>query len=131
LYIATAYKRADVAAILLQSGPSLCNTPCAYGYTPLHLACANGSLDIVLLLLSFGANVNITDTRSGTTPLHIACLHGFDSIANELVDAGALLDVKDVDGQTPFDVAIHVGNQKLVDALLARCGPGAGTKSAV
>jgi len=47
------------------------------GYTPLHLACADGACDMVTLLLQKGKDVHISaKARDGSTPLHLLVHHG-------------------------------------------------------
>ena len=63
--------------------------------------------------LAAGADVNaIVDDW---TPLHNAAEYGQKEIGELLIEKGANVNTRDVDGETPLDVAIHPENSNDTD----------------
>jgi ankyrin repeat protein len=100
-----------------------------YGFQPLYYALVNGNKEIFTLLLDAGANIrdHVNEPRFGGTP------HGFNTylhhcikyqkdlfFAEELVRRGTLIDAPDVNGHTPFQLAVSQNNFTLADFLLSR-----------
>lgn len=113
-----AAKGADIPMmrLLLASGADF-TTPIDDHTTPLMgaagIGCVPGQwieperdvLEAVKLIVGeLKSDVNAENDRHETA-LHGAVCRGADSVVQFLVDRGAKLDVKDVEGQTPFDVA--------------------------
>jgi len=76
------------------------------GWSPLIIACYNGSKEVVEILMANGVNPNRSNLK-GTTPLMFAkdsYLRNRDfGILELLLNSGARLDLKDVHGKTIFD----------------------------
>ena len=71
-------------------------------------AIKEGDIEAVKQHLAAGADVNaIVDDW---TPLHNAAEYGQTTIAELLIEKGANVNTRDVDGETPLDVAIHPQN---------------------
>ncbi|WP_187146241.1 ankyrin repeat domain-containing protein [Candidatus Amoebophilus asiaticus] len=89
--------------------------------TPLHLAVINGTKKIVETLVSKGADVNARDNY-GNTPLHFAVGavgRGNKELIEVLVAKGANINAENNDGDTPLYQAIVIGNQAVIEVLLA------------
>jgi ankyrin repeat protein len=77
------------------------------GWTPLHLAVANGCLKIVELLIRAKADVNAKN-KWNRTPLFGAADNGSLGVAEVLLDVpGIEVNVRDDDGQTALDMALN------------------------
>ncbi|RUS34229.1 ankyrin repeat-containing domain protein [Jimgerdemannia flammicorona] len=77
------------------------------GFTPLHLAAANGYSETVAYLLKNGADVN-TQSVTKRTPLHLAAIEGFTKAAEELLKSDRIkINAMDKYWLTPLDVAIR------------------------
>ncbi|KAK7074366.1 hypothetical protein SK128_009451 [Halocaridina rubra] len=95
------------------------------GYTPLHVAVANGNEDIVKELIKFmkSRNRNTRDVfnvknNMRKTPLHFAARTGNLDILKVLLDAGVDVIAKDKDGYTALHVAIASEKDKVIQELL-------------
>jgi 26S proteasome non-ATPase regulatory subunit 10 len=86
------------------------------GWTPLHLAAANGQLDLCQMLLRHGANVEARDDM-GFTPLLRAARCGKREVCQLLMDHGADLEASARDGRGVCDVAHHMIAEWIESAL--------------
>jgi 26S proteasome non-ATPase regulatory subunit 10 len=104
---------------LLKNDPDLVLTKDENGFTPLHLAAANGHRDMVDLLLTTKADVNAKD-NSGSTPLHqAAAAQGEHSdIVEVLLARKANVDAADRQGLTPLHYALLADNPDVAKWLL-------------
>ncbi|CAB0030221.1 unnamed protein product [Trichogramma brassicae] len=101
-----------------------------YDDPPLHLALRRENPALSALLLQSGADPNLANAE-GLTPLHVVCrnefyrledvglLEGFFRICDEL-DLTVLVDIRDKLGQTPLQLAVAHGRQRLAEVLLRR-----------
>lgn len=87
------------------------------GKTALHLAVETQERGLVQFLLQAGARV---DARmlNGCTPLHLAAGRGLSSISSTLCEAGADSLLRNVEDETPQDLAEDV--RGIYSALLSR-----------
>ena len=113
----------EAVQVLLEHNANV-NSQNEDGETPLHYVLnfsSNGKfVDMVLLLLEHGADPNICNA-SHTTLLHLAS-SSYGSLetaraARLLISYGAKVDEKDVDGNTPFQVAASKGHHELMKLL--------------
>jgi ankyrin repeat protein len=115
-----AAKGADIPMMhLLLANRADFTTPIDDHTTPLMIAAGIGCVPgqwieperdvlqaVKLMVEELKADVNAENDRHETA-LHGAVCRGADSVVQYLVDQGARLDVKDIEGQTPLDVAIN------------------------
>ncbi|CAN0071266.1 unnamed protein product, partial [Scytosiphon promiscuus] len=96
-----------LAESLVDNGASV-NEADSQGYTPLHIAAAEGRVKIALLLLERGAD---KDSRSKLlqTPLHRAAYNLHTPIVRVLMDAGADPTIQDMYSNTPLVAALSEG----------------------
>lgn len=77
------------------------------GVTPLMLSLSKAHLDMAEKLLQYGADLGMADHR-GNTALHRAVQSKSTSIVKFLLSAGAPIDVRNVEGLTPFGLAMRL-----------------------
>lgn len=75
-------------------------------WTPIHLAAFDGHTSTVCALRDHGADLDAQD-RFLMTPLHGAAGYGQLGAVLVLLDAGASTKILNLDGQTPFQVAME------------------------
>jgi ankyrin repeat protein len=105
--------------LLIKNNPNLVLSKDEDGFTPLHLAAANGYKSMVEFLLSIKADVNAKD-NAGSTPLHqAAAADGEHSDIVELLLARkADVNAADKQGLTPLHYALLADNPDVAIALL-------------
>jgi len=90
------------------------------GWTPLMIACFNGSADVVKVLIEHGADVNGTNLN-GTSPIMYAKEYtlskGDFSCLKLLLENGATLNTLDIYNRTVFDYLDKVENAELYNYL--------------
>ena len=87
------------------------------GFTPLHLATANGNDDTVQALLEAGAPVDAV-CDEGLTPLLAASQHGYTSTCRLLCEHGADVERQASHGVRAIHLAAAEGHTETVQALL-------------
>lgn len=93
------------------------------GYTPLHMAASRGDYRMVRFILEWGIPADIR-SQDLMTPLHMAALNDLDDNNLETITAllkyGSHINAINIYRQTPLDLAIHYGNNHMVDFLKMR-----------
>ncbi len=114
-----AVKKNDVAEVrrLISANPNLVFSKDKDGFTPLHLAAANGYKEIAELLLVSNASVNARDNH-GSTPLHQAASGDHADLMELLLDHKADVNAVDENGLTPLHYAALADNVIGVKMLL-------------
>lgn len=91
--------------LLLDRGPTMVNTPCAEGRTPLIMAAEHDLVGIARLLLKRGAKVDATNSANRTA-LHIAASkEGSGEMVKLLLANGANANLPDAHGYTALGAA--------------------------
>ncbi|KAK9828950.1 hypothetical protein WJX72_002982 [[Myrmecia] bisecta] len=123
----TAAKLGDLEALrrLLEAGADV-NKQDARGITPLGVAVGFNKVPVIKELLAAKADVSLLDAKDNSV-LHYAAGYGRREAAELLLEAGASLDCRNVDGQTPVDVAELNREAKMV-AFESKSGQAAGSK---
>ena len=118
LNAACEYNFATICLLILSLGISV-NFKDENGWTPLLLACENGSWDCIThLMKSDTLDVNVVSIiPPGWTPLHAAVENEYMSIVHYLVSSGAVVDSKDGKGNTPLMLCALNGNTKIARYL--------------
>lgn len=113
----------ELVRILITEGNDP-NARNSIGQTPLHRASFYKKEFCAGLLIAGGAGINAQDNR-GDTPLHVAIQGGGDgtSVVEKLLSSGAKCDLRNLDGKTPYDVALECGRDSIVEKL-AKTGAG-------
>lgn len=107
LFEATINDQKETAKVLIAAGAKL-HLYDEHGWTPLHVAAANGKEDLVEALLVFlyqSPEPLNAKTRTGFTPLYLACEKGILSIVRLLLSTP--VDVNCANGQNQ-ETALHV-----------------------
>ena len=116
-----AVKNNDLAKVrgLIKDSPDLVFSKDEDGFTPLHLADANGYKEMAELLLANKADVNARD-NSQSTPLHQAVAAGGEhtDLLGLLITYKADVNAADTNGLTPLHYATLADNGKAVKLLL-------------
>jgi ankyrin repeat protein len=115
LHLAIYADAADIVKILLEHHADP-NAPSLHGEAPLHWAASLNQSKVVQALLSAGAKVDVrrdvdhSPCGSGDTdletPLHYAAHSGSIDAVRLLIDHGADVNAKDIDNETPLDLAM-------------------------
>ncbi|KAM5286364.1 NF-kappa-B inhibitor epsilon [Hipposideros larvatus] len=116
LHIATLQRNQPLLELLLENGADIDTQEGTSGKTALHLAVETQEQGLVQFLLHAGARV---DARmlNGCTPLHLAMGRGLSSISSTLCKAGADSLLRNVEDETPQDLAEELFSILLFDDL--------------
>jgi ankyrin repeat protein len=116
-----AVKNNDLVKVksLIKDSPDLVFSKDEDGFTPLHLAAANGYKDIAELLLASKADIEAKD-KSRSTPLHQAVASGAEhsDLVEVLIAHKADVNAADTNGLTPLHYATLADNGKVAELLL-------------
>ncbi|XP_037521984.2 uncharacterized protein LOC119399239 [Rhipicephalus sanguineus] len=107
-----------VIKLLLKSDPKRMETVDERGWTPIHLAAANGHAEIVRYLAVEGADVAALDPTSYTA-MHLAAMNGHNACLEVLLKMGADVDNITADGFTPLHLAALNNYADCVRTLLS------------
>ena len=92
----------EAAVRLIKQGAIVNEVNPVHGWTPLHVAAANGHPKMVLALIDNGAQIDAQD-HDGNTPLHLASGGGHDETIRVLMAHGADASLKNIRGETADD----------------------------
>lgn len=120
LHIAVQRGHNKIVRVLLQHNVD-CNVKDSDGLTPLIHATIGGYEDVVSSLLSHGAHIGSVDGNRRSA-LHLAVIHGHEALLKDLLShrscKKSLMDAYDKDGKTPLHMAVDLGFEAAVLALL-------------
>lgn len=128
-----AVKENDSAKVkrLIKDQPDLVFSKDEDGFTPLHLAAANGSKELSEFLVENRSEVNARD-NNGSTPLHqaVTAEGQHNDVAEMLLAHKAVVNTSDKSGLTPLHYATLANNANAVKLLLSH-GADANAKDSV
>jgi ankyrin repeat protein len=105
LRVATENGHTEVVTLLLCTSDADVNTQNNDRWTPLHVACWEGTLEMVELLANSGADLNILNGE-GRTPLHLASCYHRVEIAKVLLEKNEVnVNAGDTNGCTSLHLA--------------------------
>lgn len=120
LHIAAQKGYGKIVRLLLKHDAD-CNRTDSTGLTPLLHATIGGHDDVVDVLLSYGAGIQYVDDQH-RSPLHLAVVNRQDHILKKLLrhcaSDSAVLNAYTKDGRTPLHIAVDMGFEAAVEALL-------------
>jgi len=104
LHHAACHGHPDVAQLLLSEGAEI-NLADPSGFSALHFACRWGRVDFVdFIVWAPGLDINAKD-QWGQTALHVVSTCGHHNMVHVLVARGADMHARNVDGESPLQVA--------------------------
>ena len=117
LLLTAAAGRSGIAELLLDAGADA-NLVGRDGMTPLMMASLSGHHAVVELLITRGARLDARD-GVGRTALWFAALASDVELARRLRVAGADPLIADLEGWSPLDLAIELGERPMISLLAA------------
>ena len=107
LHLAIKRNRPQIIELMIKLGFNI-NAKCNQGFTPLYHAIRYyGSEIIVKILLENGADIETKTPQRCLTPLMGAIMANRLSIAKVLIEHGASLNRRNIDGLSPFEIALQ------------------------
>ena len=92
------------------------STKSAFGNYLLNLAAGRGALDEIKLLLAHGADIGLSGEH-GYSALHDAAAVGCVDCVRFLLSAGANVSAQNDDGDTAYDLALHLDEGKVAEEI--------------
>ncbi|MFU8790431.1 MAG: ankyrin repeat domain-containing protein [Methylobacter sp.] len=117
LYMAAQTGETEIVRQLVLQDNVNVNEICAYGWTALLAASAQGYPEIVKLLLEAGADPDIGNVH-GITPLMYAVRYENVDICSILLEYGAAINLQDLYGMSALIIASREGHHEIVELLL-------------
>ncbi|KAK6248750.1 hypothetical protein QUC31_020315 [Theobroma cacao] len=107
------------AEAVLNSRPELASELDSQGFSPLHLASANGYTEMVKLLLSVNPDMCLAREEDGRTPLHLAVMKGRVDVIQELVHVNSEAAQYTLNkGETLLNLAVEHNRLKTTKLLV-------------
>lgn len=126
LHVACCYSDARIVQELLRRGADPLLRDYA-GESALHVAVRRSTEQVVAALLSFPGNLVDATDNSGLTPLHLACCVASEmylyeptklsTIGHLLARGARAYTLRNGDGDTPADIAMYLGSEKVLKML--------------
>ena len=121
VHVAITSNSQNCLQILLENGADLEFQTKNQGFTPLHVASAEGNTDICRILTDYICKVN-AKAISGYTPLHLAAEKGSLEIVQLLIENGASINEVENEGWTPLYLAAKNKHYDVVKMLIEKGG---------
>lgn len=119
LMVATMNKNHKACKLLIEHGINMQLVDSLGGMNPLLIACENGDFVLFEYLVKNKADINVTNSK-GQTPLMISTRHNFLNIICLLLDNPNIdIDKEDLNGMNAFSLACSLGNEEVVNILIA------------
>lgn len=93
------------------------------GLTHLQLSLMLNNEKIIEILLEHGADPNTVFGHNKMSPLHYAVQFRHQSIVRQLVNHNADVNLRDLNGNTPYDLAVYYGYLELIKYLEIKPSP--------
>ncbi|KAJ3438986.1 no mechanoreceptor potential c isoform d-related [Anaeramoeba flamelloides] len=116
LYLAAHQGNNVLAQLLLSSGAYVDQT--YDGWTPLLIACQNGSLQTVETLLDHNADLHYCDPKDGFSAVFIAIENKHVDVFVELFNRKADLQSVNFYSETPIHIACQVGDLEIIQIMI-------------
>ncbi|KAJ6249289.1 ankyrin repeat and socs box protein [Anaeramoeba flamelloides] len=116
LYLASHQGNNLLTQLLLTSGAYVDQT--YEGWTPLLIACQNGSLEIVKTLLDHNANLHYYDPKDGFSAIFISIENKHVDVFLELFHRKADLQSVNFYSETPIHIACQVGGLEIIKIMI-------------
>ncbi|KAF9608603.1 hypothetical protein IFM89_010088 [Coptis chinensis] len=91
------------------------------GFTPIHIAAANGYSEIVKELLKVNRDYCRLTSRNGNTPLHYTAIRGRLDVISDLISSyGDLIDTITTCGETTFHLAVKNNQFEAFEVMIKK-----------
>ena len=118
VHILAAYGNYNLMKFISQSQEKdIFNTPKNDGWTPIHLAAANGKAEMFKFMASNVENPNAPMSADGMTPIHLAAYWGHIEIVKFMGTQVGNPNIPNFDGKTPIDLAAEEGRIQVLKSL--------------
>ncbi|PKK41422.1 hypothetical protein CI102_15090 [Trichoderma harzianum] len=121
LHVAAREGELEVVRLLLAKGANTSHTG-RTGVTPIAYAIDEGQVAVVDLLLQHDVDIDSVCAGSDRTPLLYAASEGQVEVVQFLLKKGADVNSTNMDGMTPYDLAVAGGNTALAKLLVMKGG---------
>ena len=105
-----------MAKLLIDNKADL-NSKDKVGATPIIIACGRKNEEVALMLLDYKIDLNAKESEHGFTALHTAVMADLEPVVRKLVAKGADRSVKNNFGETPYEFAAKLKNDKIAEIL--------------
>jgi ankyrin repeat protein len=122
LHLAATEGHLEVVCLLLERGAEV-DSRNKSGWTPLHFA-SGEHVEISRVLVDHGANVNARQSNYWTA-IHLSAYIGNLGVVRLLLGRGVDIHVLTDEGETPYQLSLRRGHQKIADLLREHGAGGA------
>jgi ankyrin repeat protein len=116
LFKAVKHGNVDKVRTLIEDGENV-NVVGKDGLTPFQMSITLNNLKIIELLILANSDINLPFGHTKMTALHYAVNFNNKPLVQLLVNNGANIRYKDINGNTPFDLAMMHGYTEIIGYL--------------